>query len=56
MNENQIDEISQNADSMTNQPVPEKKKEPQKNKPGGIDPDKNDPTRTDKPPLIISKL
>lgn len=56
MNKNQIDEISQNADSMTNQPAPEKNKEPKEEKPGGIDPDTNDPTRNDKPPLIISKL
>jgi hypothetical protein len=56
MKKNQIDESSQNSDSMTNQPKPEKNKEPQKEKPGVIDPDSNDPTRNDKPPLIISKL
>jgi len=56
MKKNQIDESSQNSDSMTNQPTPEKNKEPLKEKPEVIEPDSNDPTRNDKPPLIISKL
>jgi len=56
MKKNQIDQSSQNSDSMTNQPAPEKKKEPQEKKPAENDPVTNDPTRNDKPPLIISKL
>lgn len=56
MKKNQIDQSSQISDSKSNQPTPEKNKELQKKKPGGIDPDKNDPTRNDKPPVIISKL
>ena len=56
MKKNQIDQSSQFSDSMTNQPTPEKNKEPQEEKPGEIDPDSNDPTRNDKPPLIINKL
>ena len=56
MKKNQIDESSQKSDSMTNEPTPGKNKEPQKEKPDVIDPDTNDPTRKDKPPLVISKL
>jgi hypothetical protein len=56
MKKNQIDESSQNSDSMTNQPTPKKNKEFQEKKPEVIDPDRNDPTRNDKPPLIINKL
>lgn len=56
MKKNQIDESSQNSDSMTNQPAQEKNKEFQEKKLAENDPVKNDPTRNDKPPLIISKL
>jgi hypothetical protein len=41
---------------MSNEPVPEKNKKFQEKKSGAIDPNRNDPTRNDKPPLIISKL
>ena len=56
MKNNQINESSQIFDSTTNEPTPEKIKEPRKEKPDVIEPDTNDPTRIDKPPLIISKL
>lgn len=55
MKKNKIDQSSQNSDNKSNQPTQEKNKDLQKKKPG-IDPVKNDPTRNDKPPLIISKL
>lgn len=56
MKNNHNDNSSQDAKSMSNEPTPEKIKELQEKKPGAIDPNKNDPTRNDKPPLIISKL
>jgi hypothetical protein len=56
MKKNQIDEGSQSADSTSNQPEPEKNKDFQEKKPDEHDPYKNDPTRKDKPPFIISKL
>jgi hypothetical protein len=56
MNKNQINQAGQNADGMSNQPAPVKNNEfPEKN-PEVNDPSKNDPTRKDKPPFIISKL
>jgi hypothetical protein len=56
MKKNQIDQSSQNSDSKSNQPAPEKNKDLQEKKPAENDPVENDPTRNDKPPLIINKL
>lgn len=56
MKEEQLDQNRLNSESMSNEPTPEKNKEIPEKKPGAFDPNKNDPTRNDKPPLIISKL
>lgn len=56
MKENEIDQNSESVKSNPNQSSAEKKKEFHEKKSGVLDPNKNDPTRNDKPPLIISKL
>ena len=56
MKKQQIAQDSRNDENMLNQPVPEKNREFNEKKSGINNPDNNDPTREDKPPLFISKL
>lgn len=56
MNKNQTEKISQHVEGKSDQSTPKKIKEFPEKKPDENDPVKNDPTRIDKPPLIISKL
>lgn len=56
MKKNTIKQESQNRKDKSGHSAPEKNKEFQENKPAENDNINNDPTREDKPPLIISKL
>lgn len=56
MKNNHVNQRGQNSEKKLYQPSVEIKKESPEKKPGIIDPKRNDPTRNDKLPLIISKL
>jgi hypothetical protein len=54
--EEQTEHDIQHSGSESNQSAPENKNEFRENEPGINEPEKNDPTRIEKLPLIISKL